>query len=170
MLHFCLDIFFIKRYNKRFIQFRVLTLNILFKKFFIELWMNCRLKKNSLSSLNHPVDPLDRPSKLSKSFLQIVTTASFIYSNSPLPLSTSFINDFFSNNGVVTTASFLSSKKLLTFSTYDMMDFPLTFSSKLVHSRHMLSTYYFNKNLKRFFPVRLSTLYQILHVQVWYNR
>ena len=33
---FCLDKLSIKRYNKRFINFRVLIFNILFKRFFIE--------------------------------------------------------------------------------------------------------------------------------------
>ena len=59
--------------------------------------------KNPLSSLNHPIDPLDLPSNLSKTFLRIVTTYSFNYTNSPVPFSTSFVNDFLSGNGVVTT-------------------------------------------------------------------
>ena len=38
--------------------------------FLLEFWMNCRfLFKKPISNLNHPVDPLESPSKLSKSFL-----------------------------------------------------------------------------------------------------
>ena len=134
---FCLDILFIKWYNKRFIQFRVLTFNILFKHF-IEFWMNFRkMCFNSLSSLNHPLDPLDWISKLSKSFPRIVTTAYFISSNFPVPLSKSFVDNFFSENGVVTTDSFLSSKTLLTFSTNNIIYFPWLFPVNLLTPDHL---------------------------------
>ena len=61
--------------------------------------------KTLLSSLNRPVYPLDWPSNLSQPFLCIVTTACFISSNSSVPFSTSFVEYFFSKNGISANSS-----------------------------------------------------------------
>ena len=80
--------------------------------------MNCRefIFKNLLSSLNHPIDPLDWTSNWSKPFLRMVTTACFIYINSSVPLSTSFVEDLFSINGISANSS-------VTLSTSFVYDF-----------------------------------------------
>ena len=126
--------------QKSFYTIPFLDIKYPFQKYLIEFWINSRKFINPLSRLNYPVNTLDWSSNLYKSFLRIVTTDFFISSHSPIPLSISFVNDFFSDNGVVTTASFLSSKILLTFWTNYMMDFPFTLSCNLVDSRHRLST------------------------------
>ena len=63
------------------------------------------------------------------------------------------------------TTFFFENVVTLFFGNDDMINFPLTLSSKLIDSRHRSSTQFFSQNSKRFLSVRLSTLYQRQHVQ-----
>ena len=87
-----------KRYYKGFICFNILKFNILFKTFFVEVQFKCInfLFNHSWSRLNQHVDLIDCPSKLSKSFLRVVTTGSSVSSKILLPFSTFFLGVTFS--------------------------------------------------------------------------
>ena len=63
-----------------------------------------------------------------------------VSANYSIPFSESFVDDFFSSNSVVLTPSFLSPNALLTLSFDDIIDYPLTFLSNIVDSRHRLIT------------------------------